>query len=358
MKKIIIITKSIGIEGPSRGAVCIANAISNNSEVTLISLSNDKSCVEDLNKNVEIIIYDKLINRIKLYFDINYGKLSNANGYNKILSLTFSADIFSICFINSKQKIISIRGDLFQNYEDTYGKIGRYIAWIHYSLACKANTIVCLSHTMKKQINDIFPKAKLKVIENFIDEVKYVYQLNCKKKNKINRFVFVGQLTNRKNIFELIKIFKKLIFEGEAVFLDIIGDGPVKNKILDYIEANKLEKNIYLFGAMKNPEIHLRRCDVFILPSYSEGISRAILESLYFRKPVIARNIPQNKEVIKKGKNGWLFNDYQELYSIIKKVAKLNPNKNIFNSKTSLIPPRFQHKNVRQKWLKILEIVK
>ena len=266
MKKIIIITKSIGIQGPSRGAICIANAISDYCEVTLISLSNDKSCAEDLNNNVQTIIYDKFINRIKLFFDINFGKLSSSNGYDKIISLTFSADIFSIFLVRSKQKIISIRGDLFQNYEDTYGKIGRYIAWTHYLIACQANTIVCLSYTMEKQIKDIFPKVKLKVIENFIDEVKYDYKYNHKKKNKINRFVFVGQLTNRKKIFELIKIFKKIIFEGETVFLDIIGDGPVKKKILNYINVNKLEKNIYLFGAIKNPEFHLSKCDVFILP--------------------------------------------------------------------------------------------
>ena len=103
MKKIIIITKSIGIDGPSRGAVTIANAISNYSEVTLISLSNEIDCVEELNKNINFIIYEGLFSRIKLFFDVNYGKLSNSNNYKLIIS-DFLADLFSIFLIQSKQK--------------------------------------------------------------------------------------------------------------------------------------------------------------------------------------------------------------------------------------------------------------
>ena len=356
MKKIIIITKSIGIDGPSRGAVTIANAISNYSEVTLISLSNEIDCAEELNKNINFIIYEGLFSRIKLFFDVNYGKLSNSNNYKLIISMTFLADLFSIFLIKSKQKIISIRGDLFKNYEDTYGKIGLYFARMHYLIASKSNIIVCLSETMQKQIKDIMPKAKTEIVENFIDEIKYKHKFQNKGKKNINRFIFIGALTNRKNIYELVKIFKKLIFERETIFLDIVGDGPIKKRILNFINKNRLDKNIRLIGTVKDPETYLLNCDVFILPSFSEGISRAILESLYFRKPVIAKNIPQNKEVIKNDENGWLFDNYEELYLILKKVISMNPKKDIFNSDITLIPSRFQHKNVKTKWLKLLGI--
>lgn len=200
------------------------------------------------------------------------------------------------------------------------------------------------------------PKAKTEIVENFIDEAKYKHKFQNKRKKNINRFIFIGALTNRKNIYELIKIFKKLIFEREAIYLDIVGDGPIKKRILNFINKNKLDKNIRLIGTVKDPETYLLNCDVFILPSFSEGISRAILESLYFRKPVIAKNIPQNKEVIKNDENGWLFDNYEELYLILKKVIKMNPKKGIFNSDTTLIPSRFQHKNVKTKWLKLLGI--
>ena len=356
MKKIIIITKSIGIDGPSRGAVSIANAISNYSEVTLISLSNEMECAEELNNNINVLIYEGIVSRIKLFLDMNYGKFSNINKYKLVVSMTFFADLFSIFFILSKQKIISIRGDLFKNYEDTYGIIGRYFAWIHYLIACRSNIIVCLSETMQKQIKKILPKANTEIIENFIDEGKYKHKFQNRSKKNINRFIFVGSLTNRKNIYELIKIFKKLIFEREIIFLDIVGDGPIKKKILNYINRNRLDQNIRLIGTVKYPETYLLKCDVFILPSFSEGISRAILESLYFRKPVIAKNIPQNKEVIKNNKNGWLFDNYEELYQILKNVIKMDPKKDIFTSYNTLIPPRFQHKNVKTKWLKLLGI--
>lgn len=358
MKKIVIITKAIGTDGPSRGAVSIANAISNYSEVTFISLSNKIECAQELNKNINVIIYEGFVSRLKLFLDMNYKKFSNFNNYNLVVSLTFFADFFSIFFIQSKEKIISIRGDLFKNYEDTYGKIGRYFAWIHYLIAGKSDMIVCLSETMQKQIKDILPRVNTKIVENFIDEGKYKNKFKNKIKKKINKFIFVGSLSNRKNVYELVKIFKKLIFDKEEIFLDIVGDGPIKIKILNYINKNKLDKNIRLIGNVKDPETYLSKCDVFILPSFSEGISRAILEALYFRKPVIARNIPQNKEVIINDENGWLFDNYEELYHIIKKVIKMNPKKNIFTSLNTLIPSKFQHRNVKIKWLKLLGITK
>ena len=66
--------------------------------------------------------------------------------------------------------------------------------------------------------------------------------------------------------------------------------------------------------------------------------------------------INKNKEVIKNDENGWLFDNYEELYLILKKVISMNPKKDIFNSDITLIPYRFQHKNVKTKWLKLLGI--
>ena len=356
--KVIIITKAIGTDGPSRGAICIANAISDNCNVTFISLSNKISCAKELNSNINILICNKFTKILRLFYDLNLGKLS-IKKYNTVISMTFFADLFSILLIKSKNKLISIRGDLFNNYKDTYGVMGKYLAWLHYFLAYKANKIICLSDTMEKQIKKSSLSTRVEIIENFIDENKYNSKIETKCKNKkISRFIFIGSLTNRKNIFELIQTFKKLIFDGEKIFLDVVGDGSIKIKIENYIKMHNLKKNIRLVGQVKDPENYLLKADVFILPSSSEGISRAILESLYFRVPVIAKNIPQNKEVILNGKNGWLFNDYNDLYFIIKKVVSISKKNFIFNSPISLIPSKFQYSKVKIKWLKLLEVKK
>ena len=74
--KVIIITKAIGTDGPSRGAICIANAISDNCNVTFISLSNKISCAEELNSNINILICNKFTKILRLLYDLNLGKLS------------------------------------------------------------------------------------------------------------------------------------------------------------------------------------------------------------------------------------------------------------------------------------------
>ena len=53
MKNVLIMTRAVGTDGPSRGAICIANAISEYAKVTFICLSNNLGCKNELNKKID-----------------------------------------------------------------------------------------------------------------------------------------------------------------------------------------------------------------------------------------------------------------------------------------------------------------
>ena len=114
-------------------------------------------------------------------------------------------------------------------------------------------------------------------------------------------------------------------------------------KIENYIISNRLQKNIILMGYVDNVLPFIKRAHYSILPSYSEGTSRFILESLHSGKKVIVRNTSGIDEVLNK-ENAYLFNTDDQLKKTIRtlfnsKIFKKDPCKNypkIFDKNTNL----------------------
>ena len=74
----------------------------------------------------------------------------------------------------------------------------------------------------------------------------------------------------------------------------------------------------------------MKNANIFVLPSLSEGISRASLESLFIGLPCVLRDIDSNSDLIKSNINGFLFKRDNELYSTLIKAIKfihINQNK-------------------------------
>jgi glycosyltransferase involved in cell wall biosynthesis len=66
----------------------------------------------------------------------------------------------------------------------------------------------------------------------------------------------------------------------------------------------------------------LNKCDIYVLPSYNEGLPISILEAMSYGKPVISTNVGGIPEIVKPGFNGWLFQpgDRDALNGIILEV--------------------------------------
>lgn len=70
----------------------------------------------------------------------------------------------------------------------------------------------------------------------------------------------------------------------------------------------------------------IKEADCIVLPSYHEGMSRVLMESLAIGKPIITTNIPGCKETVKENVNGYLVKvkDAQSLSNAINKFISLN----------------------------------
>jgi glycosyltransferase involved in cell wall biosynthesis len=114
----------------------------------------------------------------------------------------------------------------------------------------------------------------------------------------------VGRLVPVKGIDTLIEITRKLLNDSLKVKTVIVGDGPYRKEYEK--KAENLGGNVIFTGFRTDiPEI-ISACDVFVLPSLSEGLPSALLEAAAFGKPVIASNMGGAPEIIIHEKTGFL----------------------------------------------------
>ena len=167
-----------------------------------------------------------------------------------------------------------------------------------------------------KLIEDGINQDKILAIHNFIDVDEY----NVPKIDE-GYALYVGRLSKEKGIFNLIKAFS-LIEEGE---LRIVGEGPEKEEIINFIREQHLENKVKLLGYLDKDKVkeQIRKCRFVVVPSiWYENCPYSIMETLAIGKPVIGANIGGIPELVQNEYSGitYNFDNIEELGSCIKKL--------------------------------------
>lgn len=126
---------------------------------------------------------------------------------------------------------------------------------------------------------------------------------------KIN-FVSLGRICKRKGAFDLIEAFAKLAPEHrEKSELTLAGIGEVE-EARSLAESLNIKQNINFPGWVDPVERGklLSKADVFVLPSYNEGLPMALLEAMSWGLPVITTPVGGIPEVVSHNETGWLVN--------------------------------------------------
>jgi len=124
------------------------------------------------------------------------------------------------------------------------------------------------------------------------------------KKFKGSRLMFFGRVAPVKNLEILIKSFNELNLKD--VVLEIVG--PVEEGYERIMQKKNLKvifsKPVY---GIKEKIKKLQESDIFVLPSLREGLPQSLLEAMALGKVVIASDTQGGSEVVREGKNGFLF---------------------------------------------------
>lgn len=157
------------------------------------------------------------------------------------------------------------------------------------------------------------------VIYNPVDIVKMEQLVKNKMSQKFD-LIAVGRLDRQKDYPTLINACGILKEKGVSFSLAILGDGKLKEQLLNLIEDNGLRNHVHLLGHTGNPYIYMASAKYLISSSLYEGFSNVIVEALCLGIPIISTDCPGgNKETIITGFNGYLspVGDVKELANCI-----------------------------------------
>jgi glycosyltransferase involved in cell wall biosynthesis len=181
-------------------------------------------------------------------------------------------------------------------------------------------------------------------------------ELNIEKETKI--IGFVGTLRAIKNPLFLLRSFRRVVQKSLHTALVFIGDGPLKEEIKQTAKALGLDRKVYVPGALYPAEAYLSSFDVFVLPSFSEAASLALLEAMAQRVPVIVTDRGGSPEIVTNNETGYVVRcDDEEALS--KSISELlenrGTNERIRSEGKKLVRERFSFDEMLNQYLAIYE---
>lgn len=151
---------------------------------------------------------------------------------------------------------------------------------------CKGKTLGCSDV-------ELIDMGKNNVIEK-------INNLNKNGKLKLGTAAFLDvKWKGQKDVIKALHKLKKAGYDNFTY--ELIGAGN-KAYLEGYIEKYNLKENVRILGVKKREEVFewLKTVDVYVQPSYQEGLCRAIVEAMSMGCPVIASNAGGNAELIDK----------------------------------------------------------
>lgn len=115
----------------------------------------------------------------------------------------------------------------------------------------------------------------------------------------------IGELDDNKNHITVIKALATL---GRKDFKYVVcGVGPNTDMLLAEAEHMGLKENVILAGYRSDIPDVLNAADIFVFPSFHEGMPVSALEAMACGLPIICSEIRGNVDIIREGDNGYLF---------------------------------------------------
>lgn len=263
------------------------------------------------------------------------GMLRDAGVPVTSLGKRFKAD--PIAFARLRQVIRTFRPDILHTWLFAANAYGRLVArrggqpkvvvsercvdswksgwqlWLDRKLSGSTDALVGNSESVAAFYRDLgIPAAKVRVIPNAveptdeaaIDRAAVRRELGLPEDARI--VAFVGRLARQKRVDVLIWATQLLRQLTGNVYHVVIGDGPERRRLEELARHFTCDDATRFVGHRPDARRLLPAFDAFWLASDFEGQSNSVLESMAAGVPVIASDIPANREIIDDGRTGYL----------------------------------------------------
>lgn len=234
-----------------------------------------------------------------------------------------SSKIIDLAKRHKKKVVLHSHASQFKDFYEATSDIGKRD--ISNTLR-KANVLIALSESWAKWFEKIgVDPNKIVVLHNITDYPQILKDsFNSAMSDATSRpvrFLFMGEIGHRKGVFDIIRALSHHKAEIEGKLELRIGGNKMENELLNAIKEGDLTETVKFDGwvtGMKKIEL-LNWADVYILPSFNEGLPISILEAMSYKMPIISTPVGGIPEVVD-NENGILVTpgNYEEIFSAMK----------------------------------------
>jgi len=287
--------------------------------VTVIATGPDKKNMKSLEEeftnvsdNVLRLYFPRLFN---LYSYIKFFKNLKENKYDIVHTHQPRSDfMFFILksFTDIKTTwIVSIHGkyDTYLEGNIFFDQVRKLSMPLLVKIWGSSNQIICISQEVEKWLTTYKIKSNISVVNYWISKSKLA---NLEETKEYINIGFMGRVNKNKGIEDLLDVFEDLSKDRYNLFIAGSGKEAYLKKLNERYEL----KNVNFLGYISNKEEFFSNIDIFVFPSYSEGLGLALLESMSYSKICISRNVAPMNNILNQD-SGYLFHNNEELKSII-----------------------------------------
>lgn len=293
-----------------------------------------------------LTIFEKLIDNFNTFIKIKrfFKKYEFDDGENIVIALGHSQSCLLPFIIPNKKNIKKIGS---QHNPISYNLIYSIIRNISLK---KLDKYILLNETMQEDFLKHYNFGNTCIIEN-------PNRINGKKSDLNNKIVIaVGRMTEQKNFETLINMWSDIKEKNINWTLRIIGDGPLREELLNQIKKLNLEDVIELKSFNSNIENEYYKADILAMTSIYEGFGLVLVEAQSCGLPTIAFDCPTGpRNIINDGIDGYLIEN-GDAKQFIKKLDDLMNNSEMkFKMGKNAIEnsKRFDIEIITEKWIKL-----
>ena len=183
------------------------------------------------------------------------------------------------------------------------------MAWRIDEKIARASFVACISHFARSQgmlFSDPRHWQRMHVVHCGVDPA--LYDAPQRPAGAAPVLLFVGRLAAIKGLGLLLEAVAALRGHYPALRLVVVGDGTDRARLEARASLPDLAGAVTFTGYRAQAEVarELAACDVFVLPSFAEGVPVVLMEAMASRRPVVATRVAGVAELVEDGVSGHL----------------------------------------------------
>jgi len=219
--------------------------------------------------------------------------------------------------------MVWVSGPDIPGFERRYQRLYPLLLPLIRSIWKQAVPVIAKCPEEAEMIRAILKDLPIRIIPNGADLSSYLPSTHHNEAGPL-RLICVARLIERKGQHHLIQAVRRLKDGGIKVTANLLGTGDAMHDYQELARQLGVEQEVHFQGYVPRENLpeHYSSADVFVLPSYNEGMSLAALEAMAAGLPVVLTRTGGTDSLVEQGINGFTF-DWADVDELVKSLRCL-----------------------------------